>query len=1063
MVCASCGEDSPAGFRWCGFCGAELSTAVASEGRKVVTLVFADVTGSTALAERLDAESVRWIMSRFFADASEVLERHGGTVEKFIGDAVMAVFGIPRVREDDALRGVRAAAELRDRVRDLGQEVEARYGTGFGVRIGVNTGEVVAGDASARQAFATGDAVNVAARLEQAAASGEVVIGEGTLRLVQDAVSVEELEPLQLKGKSEIVAAWRLVEVTAGATGVLRRLDAPLIGRDAELATLHAAWQRTVDDRAVQVVTIAAPAGGGKTRLVAELVEAVQADAHVLTGSCLAYGEGITYWPVAEAIRSAAQIGDDDSTEAAAAKLAALLDGEDGAEDIREGLAPALGHPGVQLGREETFWAIRRLFETLARRRPLVIVLDDLHWAEETLLELIDYLAGWTRGVPLLLVCTARPETLERLPPATGHEGIASAIMLEPLNLQAAGELMLWQLDSTPLPAGLQETILATSEGNPLFVQELVRMLIEDRLVTRRNGSWQPAGPVASLAMPPTIQALLAARLDQLGAAERDVAQRASVVGHVFWPSAVRELCDAPSREDVNSHLQALVEKGLISVEAGPQATEEAFRFGHILIRDAAYAGLAKRTRAELHERFADWAETARSSRLTEFEQILGYHLEQAATYGRELGHMGDVERVAPRASTYLTSAGHRAIASGDFPAAANLLDRGASLLPTASSQRLAVRFESIPALVEAGQFEQADTSIAEILGASRDELQLTATRAWRAFLAAQRNTGTFEECTAAAEMWHSVSEQAGDHAGQGTALGFLAKMQFWAGQASVAEKLWLRAADQARLAGDAREEAESLVWLLIAGMFGPTPVTAALERCSVIENRGGTSRKVRVMASIERGVLEAMRGDTDRGRELVAEGRRQLEELGLAHLTTVMAQEAATVEELAREPRRAEELLRASVDRFERMGERGFLFTHTGLLTNALQEQGRFEEAAILIQQLHDLNNDEDLSFYSGVVALQAAHAGRDTEAIELAEAALEYVAATDFLRDHADRLVDLADVHALAGRRSEALRALAAADALYEQKGCVAAKTRTAQRRARLQEAAEARKSAE
>ncbi|MDP9257145.1 MAG: AAA family ATPase, partial [Actinomycetota bacterium] len=392
MICPSCREENPERFRLCGFCGAELPKAAVQEARKIVTLVFADVTGSTALGEQLDPESVRWVMSRFFETAREVLERHGGTVEKFIGDAVMSAFGIPHVREDDALRGVRAAAELRDRLRELGHDVEARYGAGIAVRIGVNTGEVVAGDAAAGQAFASGDTVNVAARLEQAAASGEVLLGEATLRLVRDAVTVEAVEPLALKGKAQPVPAWRLVAVLAGAAGVRRNLHAPLIGREGELAQLLELWRRAREERDVRVATVVAPAGTGKTRLIGELAEHVQREAQVLTGHCLPYGEGITFAPIAEAVRQAAGLADTASREIASGEVATLLEDDPDAAEIVERIGPALGFPGPPIPVEETFWAIRKLFEALSRRRPVMAVVDDVHWAEETLLDLIEYL-----------------------------------------------------------------------------------------------------------------------------------------------------------------------------------------------------------------------------------------------------------------------------------------------------------------------------------------------------------------------------------------------------------------------------------------------------------------------------------------------------------------------------------------------------------------------------------------------------------------------------------------------------------------------------------------------
>ena len=370
-TCSSCGQANPDTARFCSGCGAELGMAAAREVRKTVTVLFCDLAGYTGRGERLDPEALRRLQSRYFEEARAALERHGGTVEKFIGDAVMAVFGIPQVHEDDALRASRAAVELREAVGALGLEA----------RIGVNTGEVVAGSGDA---LVTGDAVNVAARLEQAASPGEILIGEHTLRLTRGAVEAETVEQLELRGKSEPVAAFRLVSST-GAPAIERRLDAPLVGRARELEQLRRAYGRAVADRACRLVTITASPGIGKSRLALELAGSVEAEATVLTGHCLPYGVGITYWPMIEIFRAA-------RTE--------------------EELDVALAAPGA----EETFLLIRKLLERLARERPLVLIVDDIHWAELTLLDLLEHLTDWTRDAPLLLLCLARPDLVDTRP-----------------------------------------------------------------------------------------------------------------------------------------------------------------------------------------------------------------------------------------------------------------------------------------------------------------------------------------------------------------------------------------------------------------------------------------------------------------------------------------------------------------------------------------------------------------------------------------------------------------------------------------------------------------------
>jgi class 3 adenylate cyclase len=1054
MRCQRCGEERPDRGGPCGSCGEALPRVPAAHARKVVTLVFVDLVGSTALGERLDAESVRWVMSRFYETAQEILEGHGGTVEKFVGDAVLAVFGIPRAREDDALRGVRAASELRDRLQGLGREVGERFGAPFSARIGVNTGEVIAGDGTSRQAFASGDAVNVAARMEQAAAPGEVLLGEATMRLVRDAVRAEPVGPLALAGKAAPVSAWRLVEVATRGTGVSRWVDVPLVGRSSELARLYAAWRNALDEQAVRVVHVIGPAGMGKSRLLGELAQRVQADGRVLRGSCLHYGDGITFWPIAEVLRQAGGIDDGDPVDEVERKLAALVEGADDRVAVLERIGPAVGLPGSGAVLEEAFWAIRRVFETLARRQPLLVILDDVHWAEETLLDLIEYL-GWTRGVPLLLVCAARPELLERRPSPVGPSAGASTIALQPLDEQEVAQLMLRQLDSMPLPDSLHERVLEVAGGNPLFVQELVRMLVDDGLIVRRDGVWETTSDVHELAMPPTVQAVLATRLDQLEPAERDVAQRASVVGQVFWAGAVRDLSAEAERARVRPGLHALVRQQVIVPEVSTFAAEDAFRFAHVLVRDAAYASLAKQARAELHERSARWLERARGGAASDQDEILGYHLEQAATYLHELGDTIEAARVAVNASLHLAGAGRRALAAGDLPAAATLLGRAADILPAGDPQRLEIRLQSVTALFETGRFEKVEAGLAEILAdAGETRLQLAA-RAWSAILAMHKGRPD-HGVEAAATAWLAACEEAGDHAGQGTALGFLAKLRFWLDDRAGADAIWWKAAEHAALAGDSRAEADSLVYLLISTMYGSTPVDAALERCDTIAHRVGVSRKVRVMASIQRGVLEAMRGDTVHGRELVARGREELEELGQNLLAEAMAIEAVIVEEMAGDPAAQEDLLRPCFDRLEKMGATGFQMTVVCLLTRALCSLGRHEEARHLIVAHYAtaLEDDDTSGLPQSAMALVAAGDGDDATAVSLAREAVDLGSAGDSPLMHAARLVDLADVHVLGGRRDDALAVLAEADAQYLRKGCVAGLDGTAMRRAALSE---------
>ncbi|MGI8845752.1 MAG: AAA family ATPase [Thermoleophilaceae bacterium] len=530
IACPACGEENPLKAKFCAECATLLHapTPARRESRRTVTVLFSDVTGSTALGEQLDPESLRTVMGRYFGAMKAVIERHGGTVEKFIGDAVMAVFGIPVLHEDDALRAVRAAAEMRDALEALNRELEAERGIRIAVRTGVNTGEVVAGDPSAGQTLVTGDTVNTAARLEQAATPGEILLGASTHRLVRDAVLVEPVPAVDAKGKALPVPAVRLVSVTAGAEALTRRLDAPLVGRERELAALRNAFERATSERACQLFTLLGTAGVGKSRLVAEFTASVSSEATVLRGRCLPYGEGITYWPLGEVVRGAAGITDTgDTVDEARAKLGALLEGEREGEIIAARVASAIGLSSESTPQEELFWAVRRLLEALARQHPLVVVWDDIHWAESTFLELIEHIADWSRNAPLLLLCPARPELLDIRPAWGGGKLNATTILLEPLPPEAASRLMDHLPGGSVLDAVTRARITEAAEGNPLFVEEMLAMLIDDGYLRHGGTGWVAARDLATIRVPPSISALLAARLDRLAPEERAVAERA--------------------------------------------------------------------------------------------------------------------------------------------------------------------------------------------------------------------------------------------------------------------------------------------------------------------------------------------------------------------------------------------------------------------------------------------------------------------------------------------------------------------------------------------------------
>jgi class 3 adenylate cyclase len=705
-TCPNCGEETPERARFCPVCGVAQTEVPGPQGlRKVVTIVFCDLCDSTKLGERLDPETLRQVIARYFEAMSEALNRHEGAIEKFIGDAVMAVFGTPTVREDDALRGVRAAAEMRSTLAELNDQLEERWGVRLQARTGVNTGEVITGDPSRGEGFVSGDAVNVAARLEQTAPPGEILIGEHTLELVRDSVVVEPVPPLELKGKSEPVPAFRLVEVTDGPAERARRLDAPLIGRERELALMREAFDRAVAGRGCELVTLVGPAGIGKSRLAEDFGASVAGEAKVVAGRCLSYGEGLTFWPLRAIVEGLVGSADDESSEQAQARIARLLEDDEDTATIVERVAGALGQSEAAAYPAETFWAVRKLLEAAAREQPLVILFEDIHWAEPTFLELIEHLAGKTEGVPILIVAAARTDLFDVRPDFGGAVAAATKLELHPLGAEQSRTLIEQLVGDAGAAADLPDRVFAAAQGNPLFVEELVRMLLEERHAE----------------VPPTIHALLAARLDRLEPAERAVVEAAAVVGRSFSAGAVLELAGGDDRAELERQLSALVAKQLIEPDGSRFAGEQTFSFNHILVRDVAYQGILKGQRSELHASFAAWLERVAGERANEYEEILGYHLERAHRYLAELGPLDERGRqLATRAAARLGSSGGRALARGDIGPAVNLLERAVSLLAEDDLLRRDLTVKLGIALAESGQLSRADALLHDRIEAER-------------------------------------------------------------------------------------------------------------------------------------------------------------------------------------------------------------------------------------------------------------------------------------------------------------------------------------------------------
>jgi class 3 adenylate cyclase/tetratricopeptide (TPR) repeat protein len=979
-VCAACGHDLPEEAKFCLECGAPVAPAAASrEQRKTVTVLFCDVVGSTALGESTDPEALRALLARYFGRMKQIVERHGGSVEKFVGDAVMAVFGVPLVHEDDALRACRAAVEMRDALPELGVRG----------RIGLNTGEVVTGT---EERLATGDAVNVAARLEQAAEPGEVLIGAETIRLVRDAVELGEERLLEVKGKADRVAAHPLLAVTGE---VSRRFDVPIVGRVRERRALDDAWERVRSERSCHLFTVLGAAGVGKSRLAAEFLTGLD-DVQVVSGRCLSYGEGITYWP---AVEVALQLGRRPSDPRAAAAIASLL-----------------GETEESATADEIAWAFRKLLEESA---PVVCVFDDLHWAEPTFLDLVDHVADWSRDAPILLVCIARPELLDRRLTWAGGKLNATTVLLEPLSAKETDELIERLLGDSDLDEPLRGRIREAAEGNPLFVEQMLAMVAES--------------PNGDVAVPPTIQALLAARLDQLDPSERGVLERGAVEGKIFHRGGVEAL--APDEPAVETRLMALVRKELVRPDRTQLAGDDAFRFRHLLIRDAAYDGLPKAARAELHARFATWLD-ARAGDLIEADEIVGYHLEQAHRYRVELGIEGDeTEDLARRAAERLAVAADRAMIRADAAAAVVLYQRTVAL--AADDRRgLEWHLRLIRARMHAGDLAGALRQADELIErARRDgdramELRVRVERGPVAHLA-EAASGVEEGLLVeeALEVFGAVGDEAGLAAVWRLATAAELSALQWRAMTIAADN----AAEHAKRAGDLVGLHEPFSSHLPARVYGPFPVEEALAFFDAHPSAAS-------FHAAFRGQLEAMRGNFELARQSVAEAIARARELGQKLAAAGHSMQEAEIELMAGDAERAAEAALRGVADLERLGEQGWLSTVAGHGAEALYRLGRDEEAWRLTEKADEAGAADDVMTQMQIRQVRGkllARRGELDEAERLAREAVVLGEPTDALEMKANSLHDLAIVLAAAGKRDEALAALDEAQSFFEQKG--------------------------
>ncbi|MFN2627375.1 MAG: BTAD domain-containing putative transcriptional regulator [Gaiellaceae bacterium] len=966
----------------------QVAPAELPETRRGVVILFVLVSPQ----DGTDAEARRRVLAAASEAAAAVLERHGAEAEPLQSGAMMGVFGVPAAHEDDPLRALRAAAEL---AAASGPPLEAD------IALGLDAGEVIVGKTDGRPTV-DGEVVASAASLAQAARPGEVLVGTGAEQLLRGAARLERRS-----------GVWRLVDLVAGAPAIARRFDTPLVGRERELELLRERFERCVQDGAAHLFTVLGPPGIGKSKLARELAASLEGEARVLHGRCLPYGDGVTFWPLREILRAA--VGDDTG-----AGVARLLAGEPDAKAVCDHLTAAVGGEGSAGGsREETFRAARRLLETLARERPLVLVLEDLHWAEPTFLELVDHVLDLVRDVPILLLCLARPELVERRPLWAGGRSRVASILLEPLGNRDAERLIDNLEGGRTLEPDARARIVEAAEGNALFVEQMLALLAEGG---------------AETAVPPSLQALLASRLDRLPPAERRLLDRAAVAGRHFSHEDVLALAPEEERADAGAMLGALARRELIRAERG----EGDFRFVHGLVREAVYESVPKHSRARLHERCAALLERRESG--MELDELVGYHLEQSHRYLEELGTVGArAAELAARAASRLGRAGTRASARGDVAAAVGLLTRAVALLGPTARERVALLAELVEALRESGDFPRAELVLGELTAAAAEQ----GDRVLRAYAVVSRHRLRLKTSAGPdAESFErealdavAAFEEADDDRLLAKAWELLAVESWFHCRAGDAERALAKAIEHARRAGDGGTEAQSVGLSIGAAVFGPLPVPDGLRRCDAILAEPPGQRRVAAAALRALAALSAMQGGFDTARDALAQARAMLEDLGLALAAAQAAETAGTIELLAGDPVAAEEELRAGYDRLERMGVASTRANLAALLATALSAQGRDREGLLMSEVAEQAAAAVDLSaqvHWQAARTRALAGLGRPEEALRFGHSAVGLAERTDFLNVRGDALMALSQAEP--GVVGRAVR-------LYERKGNIVA----------------------
>ena len=1025
LICSNCGHENPDAAKFCMECAAPLAeSAPRGEARKIISALFCDLVGSTTLGEQHDPEMLRPILDGYFTEMRSAVERHGGRVQKFIGDAVVAIFGLPNAHEDDALRAVPAGIEMQERLQTLNEASPIP----LAARIGITTGEVlVPGDGKP----IIGDAMNTASRLQSGAQPGEVLIGEPTWRLVRDAVFADEVEPLQAKGKAEPVPAWRVLEIHP----VVARSQTPLVGRDRHLSVLRQALQDAIDDQACVLVTVLAPPGVGKSRLAVAFAEVVRERATVLVGQTPSYG-GVTFASLVELLSQAAGLPLGDAEQVAAALRERLVDQPDGAS-AGDRLAQILG-VGEALASDAS-WAVRRLLEVMAADQPLVVMLEDAHWAETPMLDLAEAVIERVHGAVLFL-CLARPELLEQRPTWAAGKPRAITMTLPPL-MPAEARLVAELLLGGEAPAAVVDQVCETAEGNPLYLEQLTAMLADQGLLV--DGRWVGSDDVG-VDIPETLQALLASRLDRLDPTPRLILDRASVQGRRFRIAAIRALAPTLGREEFEAAIVSLERRGLIQPE--DEATGR-WRFAHALLLDAAYRGLSKELRADLHERLADWI-TVEDADQADVDESVARHLEQALHLREELGARDERSAaLAARAGELFATAGSRAFTALDYITARDFLGRAAVHLPQGSPRRMEILPSLGAALADSGRAEESAALLTEAVdqaratGSERDALrgsvQLLSIRVYRS-----SDDTEMESASVEARRAFDVFEASGDETGMAEAATVMINLEYGRAHCDEAQRWATKAMFRALAAGRPREATQAAGDVVGVALVGPVPFTRLAADAEELFTARDPISDSPGHALLAAAALAA--GDEAGFREHEARWRDVVDRHGLAWLAAAHGMMFAFVELWAGRAEAAERRLREAQQFFTQTGNVWYVSIADGYLCEAVYAQDRPREflrladafaASSLMTDRHNLVKRQV------VVARANLLRGSAVDAEASARRALKLLESTDVIPDKVDALIVLADALEARGMEEEAATARLEAVAKLRAKGNLAA----------------------